>query len=47
MDYTAVEQDLGCVGDLVEHLEGVVEFIVVIAGQGCHPSLDFLPRISN
>ena len=48
VDHTAVEQDLGRVGDLVEDFQCLVEFVVVVAGEGCHPGLDFLPRqISN
>lgn len=41
---TTVEQDLGCVGDLVENFQCLVELVVVVAGEGCHPGLDFLPR---
>lgn len=44
MDDAAIEQDLGGVGDLVETLQGLVELVVVVGTQGCHPSLDFLPR---
>jgi hypothetical protein len=44
MDYTAVEEDLGSVGDLVEDLQCVVELVVVVAGEGCHPGFDFLPH---
>lgn len=44
MDYAAVEQNLGCVGDLLKDLESNVEFVVVVAGEGCHPGLDFLPH---
>lgn len=48
MNYAAVEQNLGCVGDLVKDLQCDVELVVVVAGEGCHPRLDFLaPRISN
>lgn len=42
MDYAAVEQNLGCVGDLLKDLESNVEFVVVVAGEGCHPGFDFL-----
>lgn len=44
MDDTAVEQNLGCVGDLVKDLQCVVELVVVVASEGCHPGFDFLPR---
>ena len=44
MNYTAVEQDLGCVGNLVEDSQCLVELVVVVAGEGCHPGLDFLLR---
>jgi hypothetical protein len=47
MDDTAVEQDLGCVGDAVKDLQCLVELVVVVAGEGCHPGFDFLPYISN
>ena len=48
MDYAAVEEDLGCIGDLVKDLQCDVELVVVVAGEGCHPRLDFLtPPISN
>jgi hypothetical protein len=44
MDYTAVEEDLGSVGDLVKHLQCVVELVAIVAGKGCHPGFDFLPH---
>jgi hypothetical protein len=47
MDDTAVEQNLGCVGDSVEDLQCLVELVVVVAGEGCHPGFDFLPHISE
>lgn len=47
MNDAAVEQNLGGVGNLSKHLEGVIEIVVVIAGQRCHPGLDFLPRLSD
>jgi hypothetical protein len=47
MDDTAVEQNLGCVGDAVEDLQCLVELVVVVAGEGCHPGFDFLPHVSN
>ena len=43
MDDTAIKQNLGCVGDLLKDLQGHIEFIVVVAGEGCHPGFDFLP----
>jgi hypothetical protein len=44
MDYAAVEQNLGRVGNLVKDLQCDIELVVVIAGEGCHPGFDFLPR---
>jgi len=44
VDDAAIEQDLGGVGDLVKDLQCDVEFIVVVAGEGCHPGFDFLAR---
>ena len=44
MDYAAVEQNLGRVGDLVKDLQCDVKLVVVVAGEGCHPGLDFLPH---
>jgi hypothetical protein len=44
MDDTAVEQDLGCIGDAFEDLQCLVELVCVIAGEGCHPGFDFLPH---
>jgi len=32
MNHTAVEQNLGGVRDLIKHLEGILEVVVVIAG---------------
>lgn len=42
MDDTDVEEDLGGVGDLVERGQRLVEFVVVIAGQGLDPGFYFL-----
>lgn len=42
MDDTAIEQDLGGVGDAVEDFQCLVELVVVVAGEGCHPGFDFL-----
>jgi hypothetical protein len=42
VDDAHVEQDLGCVANLVELPEGLVELIVVVAAQGRDPRLDFL-----
>jgi hypothetical protein len=47
MDDTAVEQNFGCVGDSVEDLQCLVELVVVVAGEGCHPGFDFLSHISD
>ena len=42
VDDAAVEEDLGRVGDGVEVFEGLVELVVVVAGEGGDPRLDFL-----
>lgn len=44
MDDTAVEQNLGRVGDAVKSLQGLLKVVVVVAAEGCHPGFDFLPR---
>jgi len=44
MNHTTIEQNLGCVGDRIEDFQCLVEFVVVVASEGCHPGLDFLPR---
>ena len=46
MDDTAIEQNLGGVGDAVKRLQCLVELVVVVAGEGCHPGFDFLPHLS-
>lgn len=47
MNHTAVEQNLGCVGDLIEDFQCLVELVVVVAGEGCHPGLDFLTPLNQ
>lgn len=42
VDNATVEQDLGGVGDAVEDLEGLFEFLVVVVCECLHPDLDFL-----
>jgi hypothetical protein len=42
MYYTAVEMDLGCIGDIGKYLEGFVKLIVVVKAQRLDPRLDFL-----
>lgn len=42
VDDSHVEEDLAGVGDLVEFADGIFELVVVIAGQGSNPRLDFL-----
>ena len=39
----AIEQDLGCVGDIIESFQGLFEFVVVVMPEGGNPSLNFLP----
>jgi hypothetical protein len=42
MNNAHIKQDLARVGNFVEFVECIVEFIVVVASQGRDPSLDFL-----
>lgn len=42
MNYAHVKENLARVTDLVEFSQGIVKLIVVVAGQGRYPSLDFL-----
>lgn len=44
MDDATVEENLGRVRNAVEALQGLVEFVVIVVAEGCHPGLDFLPR---
>ena len=44
VNHAAVEQNLGCVGNTVEDFQCLVELVAVVAGEGCHPGLDFLPH---
>ena len=46
VDDAHVEEDLGCVGDLLELLQRLVELIVVVAPQGGDPGFYFLWRMS-
>lgn len=47
VDDATVEQDLGGVGDAVEDLEGLFEFLVVVVCECLHPDLDFLGMSTN
>ena len=47
MYHTTIEQDLGCVGDVVEDFQRFLEFIVVVVGQCLYPCLNFLLRVSR
>ena len=42
MDHAHVEEDLASVANFSKLVESLFEFIVIVAAQGCHPSLDFL-----
>lgn len=42
MDDTTVEQNLGGIGDVGEHLERLVILLVVVMLEGLNPGLDFL-----
>jgi hypothetical protein len=46
VDHAHVEEDLACVANLVELVQSVVEFIVVVPRKGGNPSLDFLEPLS-
>lgn len=41
-NHTHIEQDLACVGNLVEFVQCFLEFFVVVVGQGHDPDLNFL-----
>ncbi len=47
MYHTAIEQDLGRVGDVVKDLQRFLKLIVVIMGQCLYPCLNFLFRVSR
>ena len=42
VDDAHVEENLARVADLIELAERIVELVVVVAGQGRNPSLNFL-----
>lgn len=42
MNNTAIEQNLGSIRNLVEDLQCLIELVIVVAGEGCHPGLNFL-----
>jgi hypothetical protein len=42
MNHAHVEENLGCVGDVVKLLQSRVELIVVVVSQGSDPRLYFL-----
>lgn len=47
MNDTAIKENLGGIRDSVERLQCLVELVVVVGGKGCHPGLDFLPRVQQ
>lgn len=47
VDDAAIEQDLRCLGNLVEISQALLELLVVIGVQGLHPGFNFLPTISK
>lgn len=47
MYYTAVEQDLGGVGNGVEDTQGLFELLIIIVTQGFDPGFDFLQQVSR
>jgi hypothetical protein len=42
MDDTAIKQDLGGIGDVVEDGQGLLELLIVIVTQRFDPSFNFL-----
>lgn len=47
MYYTAVEQDLGGVGNGVEDTQRLFELLIIIVTQGFDPGFDFLQQVSR
>jgi hypothetical protein len=44
---SAVEEDFGSIGDVVEDLQGFLEFIVIVMGQCLYPCFNFLSCVSG
>ena len=42
VNHSHVEEDLAGLSNLVELADGIVEFVVIVSGQGSHPRFDFL-----
>ena len=42
MYHAAIEQNFRSVGDVVEDLQGFLEFVIVIVGQCLYPCFNFL-----
>lgn len=47
MYHPTIKQDLGCIGDSVEHLESLLKLMVVVERKGRNPGLDFLLRYEH
>jgi hypothetical protein len=47
MYHTAVEEDLGSIGYVVEDLKRLFKLVIVIVCQCLHPCFDFLIRLSG
>lgn len=41
----AIEQNLRCIGNGIECLQGLLEFIIIVMRQRLHPSFDLLINI--
>jgi hypothetical protein len=44
MNDTAIEQNLGGIGDAIEHAQGLFVLVIVIVTECLHPSLYLLPK---
>ena len=42
MDDSAIEEDLGGIGNLIEDFQGFLIFTVLVVREGKHPRLNFL-----
>jgi hypothetical protein len=42
MNDAAIEEDLRCIRNTIELLQGLVKFVIVVVVEGSDPGLDFL-----
>jgi hypothetical protein len=47
MNDTAIEENLGLVGDAIKAFQGLFEFIIVVGTERLDPRLDFLGTVSS